>query len=68
MLKKLENFGLNFSALEDNKENQNSDQNALSFSITGTFPLSRTEIANQLIAQGYQFDENPLQTTTFMLI
>lgn len=68
MLKKLETFGLNFSALEDNKENQNSDQNALSFSITGTFPLSRTEIANQLIAQGYQFDENPLQTTTFMLI
>lgn len=68
MLRKLENFGLNFSALEDNKENQNSDQNALSFSITGTFPLSRTEIANQLIAQGYQFDENPLQTTTFMLI
>ena len=68
MLKKLENFGLNFSALEDNKENQNSDQNTLSFSITGTFPLSRTEITKQLIAQGYQFDENPLQTTTFMLI
>ena len=68
MLKKLETFGLNFSALEDNKENQNSDQNALSFSITGTFPLPRTEIANQLIAQGYQFDETPLQTTTFMLI
>ena len=68
LLYKLENFWLNFSAVEDQKSNTEQNQNSLSFSITGTFPLSRTEIANQLIAQGYQFDENPIQTTSFMLI
>ena len=68
LLYKLENFWLNFSAVEDLKSNTEQNQNSLSFSITGTFPLSRTEIANQLIAQGYQFDENPIQTTSFMLI
>jgi len=68
LLYKLENFWLNFSAVEDQKSNTEQNQNSLSFSITGTFPLSRTEIANQLIAQGYQFDENPIQTTSFILI
>lgn len=68
LLYKLENFWLNFSAVEDQTSNTEQNQNSLSFSITGTFPLSRTEIANQLIAQGYQFDENPIQTTSFMLI
>ena len=68
LLYKLENFWLNFSAVKDQKSNTEQNQNSLSFSITGTFPLSRTEIANQLIAQGYQFDENPIQTTSLMLI
>ena len=68
LLYKLENFWLNFSAVEDQTSNTEQNQNSLSFSITGTFPLSRTEIANQLISQGYQFDENPIQTTSFMLI
>ena len=68
LLYKLENFWLNFSAVEDQTSNTEQNQTSLSFSITGTFPLSRTEIANQLIAQGYQFDENPIQTTSLMLI
>ena len=68
LLYKLENFWLNFSAVEDQSPNTEQNQTSLSFSITGTFPLSRTEITNQLIAQGYQFDENPIQTTSFMLI
>jgi len=68
LLYKLESFWLNFSAVEEQTSNTEQNQNSLSFSITGTFPLSRTEIANQLIAQGYQFDENPIQTTSFMLI
>ena len=68
LLYKLENFWLNFSAIKDQKSNTEQNQNSLSFSITGIFPLSRTEIANQLIAQGYQFDENPIQTTSFILI
>lgn len=66
LLQKLENSGLNFSALE--AEEKASEAKKISFSITGTFPISRTEIANQLIAQGYQFNENPLQTTDLMLI
>lgn len=68
LLYKLENFWLNFSAVEDQTSNTEQNQNSLSFSITGTFPLSRTEIANQLIAKGYQFNENPIQTTSFILI
>lgn len=68
LLYKLESFWLNFSAVKEQTSNTEQNQNSLSFSITGTFPLSRTEIANQLIAQGYQFDENPIQTTSFMLI
>ena len=68
LLYKLENFWLNFSAIKDQTSNTEQNQNSLSFSITGTFPLSRSELANQLISQGYQFDENPLQSTSFMLI
>lgn len=65
ILKALENYGLSFSAIESPvlKEDW-----AKHFSITGSFPLSRTHISKHLIDQGYIFDETPNQHTDFILI
>lgn len=38
------------------------------FSLTGSFPMSRGVLIKHLQDKGYQYDENPLQTTNFMLI
>lgn len=64
LLRRLEALGLNFSA----KGGQKSQKSQLSFSLTGTFPVPRSQIVAQMQAKGFSYDEQPLQTTQVMLI
>ncbi|MDO4714070.1 MAG: helix-hairpin-helix domain-containing protein [bacterium] len=64
VLRALEKAGVSFAAGEEGKIQANNK----SFSLTGTFPLSRSQLIAQLQQKGYSYDETPLTTTHYMLI
>lgn len=64
VLRALEAYGVSFSAQEVQKEKKNQ----ISFSLTWTFPVARTQIIAQMQDLWYLYDEQPLQTTKIMFI
>jgi DNA ligase (NAD+) len=67
VLKELESAGLNMDP-QKYSDTISKDEAKGSFSITGTFPLSREKIAELLQAEGYLFHESPTKSTDCMLV
>ena len=61
LLRSLEQEGVQFSAI-----NESSSQ--WTFSLTGTFPIARNDLIQQMQKLGYHYEENPTSGTTVMLI
>ncbi|MCF7834654.1 NAD-dependent DNA ligase LigA [Candidatus Gracilibacteria bacterium] len=72
LLKQLEEFGLNFDPIKYYKDKENigifEGLTNGSFSITGSFPMSRDIIVQEMQKNGRRFDENPKKDTEIMLI
>ncbi|MFZ2150534.1 MAG: NAD-dependent DNA ligase LigA [Candidatus Absconditicoccaceae bacterium] len=72
ILKRLEEFGLNFDPIKYYKDKENigifEGLNNGSFSITGSFPISRESIVEEMQKHGRTFHENPRKDTEMILI
>lgn len=66
LLRTLEQEGVQFSAINEKTNTESSSQ--WTFSLTGTFPISRTDLIQQMQKLGYRYEENPTSGTTVMLI
>lgn len=68
LLEKLEQIWLNFNPKKYTDTSTISENNKGTFSITGTFPISRESIIEQMQNNGYTFHESPTKTTDIMLV
>ncbi len=66
LLQTLEQKGVQFSAINEKANTESSSQST--FSLTGTFPITRGNLIQQMQQLGYRYEENPTSSTTFMLI
>lgn len=67
LLNRLENYGLSFNTMKDEEKKANI-KNGKNFSLTGSFPLSRLKLIEQIEAKGYHYEEHPSSSTQLMLI
>ena len=66
LLRTLEQEGVQFSAINEKTNTESSSQ--WTFSLTGTFPITRDNLIQQMQQLGYRYEENPTSSTTFVLI
>ena len=66
LLRTLEQEGVQFSAINEKTNPESSSH--WTFSLTGTFPIARSDLIQQMQQLGYRYEENPTSGTTFMLI